>query len=303
MADTVKIIPYSRHVNGRLITVRAHTQVDEAMSHMAGIHKRPHVSSPRGIFTHGLCPSGVHPAGRDTPHCPPAPYQRQTAAELHQVAMSNTVSELLALSAADDWTTAINDGLEHVLLVLGNNPDRNIAEILMRPDVQEALQSAGMDGAQAAIHSISQVWVEEGAPVDSPFLHSILGDMERNGRTFAPRMTSAIQAGDRDKVEQIILRDRLRAAAAEATARTRAQAEAALAQMEQNGVTHVKWVATVDNRTCSACLALNGEIVAIRTQFDHLAGELTTPVYRDLIAPPRHPNCRCRLVPVSKGKK
>lgn len=299
----LKVIPYSRHVNGRLITVRAHTPVDETMSYRAGIHKRPPISANRAVFTHGLCPSGVHPAGRDTPHQPPAPYQRQTAAELHQVAMSNVVEELLALSAADDWSVAVNDGLEHVLLVLGNNPTRNIAEILVRPDVQAALSSAGHDGAAAAIHSVSQAWVEEGGPVESSYLHSILGDLDRNGQTFASRMTSAIQAGNRADVEQIILRDRLRAAAAEATARARASAEADLALMRSNGVEAVKWVANIDDRTCSACRALNGTVVPIGAEFDRQAGGLTTRVYRDLIAPPRHPNCRCKLVPVSRRKK
>lgn len=51
---------------------------------------------------------------------------------------------------------------------------------------------------------------------------------------------------------------------------------------------------------CPECAALNGTTVPIDYEFDHDAAATPTkralPVYRDLHAPPRHPNCRCRLV-------
>lgn len=50
---------------------------------------------------------------------------------------------------------------------------------------------------------------------------------------------------------------------------------------------------------CTHCKALDGQIIDLTQQFDHtLTTDDTAPlkVYRDLHAPPRHPNCRCRLV-------
>lgn len=296
--------PYTRITNGRAVTVRAHTQVDEAMSHAAGIHHRPHLAVPRGSFLHGLAPSGAHPAQRDTPNCPPSIFQRVTAAQMHQVPLAavQMASELLMLAAAEDWTTAVHGALDFILTVMTNNTHTEMPEILSRPDVQGALHDAGQEGAQAAIQAISATWIQHGGEPDSSFLISLLGDMARNGNSFPQRMTDALLHEPHDRVEQIILKDRLRAAAAEAVAETRARAEAELKIMRSNGVTHVKWVAKVDDRTCSGCLALNGTVVPIGTQFPHDAGGLSTPVYHDLIAPPRHPNCRCRLVPVAGGK-
>ncbi len=58
------------------------------------------------------------------------------------------------------------------------------------------------------------------------------------------------------------------------------------------------WVVTSTN-PCSACAALDGTTVDIDAEFDREA--TTDPkrkppaVYRDLLGPPRHPNCRCRI--------
>lgn len=43
---------------------------------------------------------------------------------------------------------------------------------------------------------------------------------------------------------------------------------------------------------CPTCQALDGTTLALDAEFDR--GD-TLPVYRNLLGPPRHPNCRCRL--------
>lgn len=53
------------------------------------------------------------------------------------------------------------------------------------------------------------------------------------------------------------------------------------------------WVANFeDNVPCPSCVALHGTAVALHESFHDSSGP---GIYRDLIGPPRHPNCKCRL--------
>lgn len=54
------------------------------------------------------------------------------------------------------------------------------------------------------------------------------------------------------------------------------------------------WVANfVNNTPCPACVRLHGTRVGLHENFRIIDGE--SGVYRDLIGPPRHPRCKCRL--------
>jgi hypothetical protein len=58
-----------------------------------------------------------------------------------------------------------------------------------------------------------------------------------------------------------------------------------------------RWVVTATD-PCGMCEALNGTIVALDAEFDHDATTTDKdlrPVWRNLLGPPRHPNCRCQL--------
>lgn len=58
-----------------------------------------------------------------------------------------------------------------------------------------------------------------------------------------------------------------------------------------------RWVVT-SNNPCAMCRALNGTLVGINAQFDETAGQNTKDYrrpWRNLLGPPRHPNCRCQL--------
>ncbi len=60
-----------------------------------------------------------------------------------------------------------------------------------------------------------------------------------------------------------------------------------------------RWQTTSDD-PCPACKALNGTVLPLDAEFDPTASTASNwrppKVYRDLLGPPRHPNCRCRLV-------
>ena len=58
-----------------------------------------------------------------------------------------------------------------------------------------------------------------------------------------------------------------------------------------------RWVVT-SITPCGMCAALDGTMVGINAQFDHnatVSEKDYRPVWRNLLAPPRHPNCRCQV--------
>lgn len=64
------------------------------------------------------------------------------------------------------------------------------------------------------------------------------------------------------------------------------------------------WVANfVANEPCDMCRALHGTELLMGQSFNPHAsfGRAPTRIYRDLMGPPRHPNCRCRLVILRHG--
>lgn len=206
---------------------------------------------------------------------------------------------LVMLAAGDAgqlWLDAAQKGIEHVLLVVKNNPLKNLPEMLVRPDIQQALSYAGQMGAKAVEGAIVQKWADNGGPDGSAYLASLLADVLQNGNTFAGRMAAALATADHDQVRAVLERDRLRASAGESVAATKARTAAQLLDFAQRGVTQVRWK-TRSGNPCKACLALEaGPPITIGGQFDPLAGGLNLPVYHDLTGPPRHPGCECELV-------
>jgi hypothetical protein len=58
-----------------------------------------------------------------------------------------------------------------------------------------------------------------------------------------------------------------------------------------------RWIVT-SNDPCGMCEALDGTMVGVNGEFDHNATTSEKDyrrVWRNLLGPPRHPNCRCRL--------
>lgn len=53
----------------------------------------------------------------------------------------------------------------------------------------------------------------------------------------------------------------------------------------QAGVEAMEWLTAYDDRVCSDCMALNGKVFDIKSRH---------------IRPPRHPQCRCSVLPVRK---
>lgn len=81
----------------------------------------------------------------------------------------------------------------------------------------------------------------------------------------------------------------------------------AAAQAGPAGLSGVKkvWVANFaqdpERGPCLTCIALHGQVRELHEQFDSAAtfGTKALPVYRDLLGPPRHSRCRCKIVLIS----
>lgn len=265
----------------------------------AEVFTRPPLSAKPGVFTRGLVPLAVYPLDRDLPFGSVDLWfdKQQPMQGLGGVGLSNMTEGFIALTgnAATEWVAAIQEGINHLKLVISNNTDQTLSDILARPDVQEALNEAGQAGAQAVINQLQETWTENSGDPNSPYLASLISDAQDNGNTFAARMTTALSTADRDQVNRILLRDRIRASAAQSVAEVRSHTEAVSNTYSLAGGTQVQWVSHIDEKTCSACVALNGTIVSIGASFNPNLGNLKVSPYFNLVGPPRHPNCRCRL--------
>jgi hypothetical protein len=198
---------------------------------------------------------------------------------------------------AEAWKAAAATGLNHLLLVTKNNPGKTMAQVLVRPDVKEALDHAGDAGAQAVQRQIVQSWLANGGDPQSKFLVSLLKDASKNGKLFRSRLTGPLKAASRDDLLEVMQKDQLRAHAGVSVAAARAKSENALQRFAASGVKNVMWM-TFSTNPCEHCRALNGTVIPTGDEFDHDTGGKLMAVYYDLKCPPRHPNCACRLIPM-----
>lgn len=120
-----------------------------------------------------------------------------------------------------------------------------------------------------------------------------------------------VQGDDADTLRPAVVDQALKQAAARLEQRALAAAGTAVNQgssdaqqaiwaalQNRTGRTLAKrWMVTASD-PCDMCAALNGTVVAVAAEFSREAGDDSKqwrPVWRNLLGPPRHPNCRCQL--------
>lgn len=178
--------------------------------------------------------------------------------------------------------------------------------------------------------------------IQSGYLASVLGDMDLRATEAIGRILAAAEDGfDSVKldvsdagslnVRQRFARQRAEAlraqsmreasklsnsaAAGASVASNRAYSEAQIESYigsqsaldaEGQGTRRIRkvWITAFRPTTCGTCASLHGTVVDIEVQFDHAQSfaPKAPKVYMDLQAPPRHPNCGCRLVPFVEGE-
>lgn len=158
------------------------------------------------------------------------------------------------------------------------------------------------------------------APASSGYVESVIADVTRAFHTALPDIQNQVRAaydgvtGDAAPAARVLTVNQAitgavtrlsgRLVAAGTVAVNRGYTDAQLSLYSDYATTHTgtvakRWKVTSAN-PCAACAALDGSTVIISQPFDHTATvdplAANPGVYRDLQGPPRHPNCRCRLV-------
>lgn len=194
-------------------------------------------------------------------------------------------------AAGQAWAKAFAEATEHVILVAQNNAQKPLKEILLRPDVQEAITHPFSTAGAQTLAEVRKAWGDH--TVGAGDLKATLETVKKNTKATPARLRKAILGGPRDE-----LADRLKKLALDSQLRARyavdyAQKRSATLQLldsADEGATKT-WAA--DDPKCSHCKALVGTTVHVDQPFP-VGSKLKT--FGVLLGPPRHPNCNCYLV-------
>lgn len=233
-------------------------------------------------------------------------------------------------AARDAWLAAGEEASDFVRQVIRLNPLEDIESILERPEVRQALSVPFREARIQTLASINHSWdvgVAAGrasgqadlsilgfgntggtASPPTTYLDSLLSDARRNAGSARTRFEEALRADETQAQAALdsITRDLSRRAgiganAAGHRAMNETKEEMFILAAEENGQAIRKvWVTRFRPTTCRTCAKLHGTVIKVRGEFSHTAhyGSGNPPlVYGDLLGPPRHPHCGCRIVP------
>lgn len=234
-------------------------------------------------------------------------------------------------AARTAWLEAGNEAADYVRLIARNNPTKTFDEILERSDVQQALSlpfKEARTSSRAAVHAAWAQGVAQGRaagledmailgltpannadPPATTFRASILSDVDGHRTLARTRFRQAVQDGDLDALTGITNDLANRSALSTTVAGHRSYNSMKLKVFEATATKHglkVRkiWITRFRPTTCRTCAALHGTIVSLPAGFPataHIGPGKPPLVYGDLIVPPRHPNCGCRIVPYIAG--
>lgn len=238
--------------------------------------------------------------------------------------------------ARDAWLLAAAKVKNHVLLVWQNNPGKTLEEILARPDVKQSFSLPFEQAAQSAAGNVHEAWnagLEAGQgeaadqlkaiglrppgaqQVSEGTLNGVLGDLDKNADLASAKMTAAVQtsggpseASDRiDRIaEDMSRRAHMSTTVAGSTAASLQKEKAYAAASKAAGLKIRKmWVTHFGPGTCPTCAAMHGTAADLGKPFPshetlHPKWKPPKPYLGILMGPPRHPNCRCSVIPITE---
>lgn len=207
-----------------------------------------------------------------------------------------THEELITLiDSIETDTKEVAEALAFIRLVVKNNPKKTPAQIMQRPDIQEAL--GVIDGwlrkAREAVEAVAAELPAEAVEIATGAATETLDKLETDTR-IEDRI-GEWQASDEPPeswAAKIVLRmqwfiDWLRS----------------MVEWIALGAPYKRWVSRLDEKTCKFCRGLHGAVLPVGASFAIEAAKVGfTRIYGGLFAPPLHPNCRCTLRPVSQAR-
>lgn len=218
------------------------------------------------------------------------------------------------------WEAANKEALNHLNLVMQNNPKTPVETILKRPDVRSALRYPYEEAAKASEKVLREAWdageaetvrkvkgefkllgeTWQGHEADKALLESLVGDLHENAKAMRSRYHEALT-----KDSSASIKKRLTGITNDAKTRSRYSVSTAVwgvASLVRDSAfalagMNKMWLAVLDDRTCSHCRSLHLTVIKPGQMFAITAGGTKLKAYRNvLLGPPRHPNCRCVIV-------
>lgn len=223
---------------------------------------------------------------------PPATTKRTSS-------LPELVLDLLALAssynAGQAWTTALDDAISHVILVVQNNPLKPLSQILKRPDVREALSWPFARAGAETLAAVREAWLDAAGDTVLPDadLKAIVANVKKNTLGAPVRLRQAMAKGPRDQMS-----DRLYKLADDLVRRAEFAVEysgkraTTLKQLAEAPKTAQKtWRRDPESDSCKWCIELDGTTIGIKQVF--VVEGLKS--FRKLVGPPLHPRCACHL--------
>lgn len=198
----------------------------------------------------------------------------------------------------------------------------SVIELLSRPDIHRAI-TAALDAAASYVAATVRAGYRAGVRAakrgepDETWINAVLDDVQAAFAAVRLDLDDSLRAAHtrtadadrdtqiaavRDAVDRTMRRLGVRVNAAGAAAVHRGYSDGQLAEHAdaEDYIALVKRWEVRSANPCPACRALHGTVLPLDAEFDPLAsddpGFIPPRTYRDLTVPPRHPNCRCRIV-------
>lgn len=228
-------------------------------------------------------------------------------------------------------SSRVNELGSHLAVVVRSNPARPLAEVLDRPDIQRHLEDAVIHSQTSAEEIVREAWARAHGPDWSPYLDAILSDLQQtyanapnvvtqharrafrsvpNAPAYRPGVTSANPRVDtanqrseevKSALNRLAANLGVRAGMAVSSAVTRAATESQLEPHQGDPGATKTWEADfAGNRPCVSCAALHGTTIQVDEYFTLPSGARIV-VWQDLMGPPLHPYCHCRVVVTPSG--
>lgn len=165
----------------------------------------------------------------------------------------------------------------------------------VRHELENVVRAAYRSSAAiASNHASSQTdipgWKPSSATFLTPYLTDLVKDVQRNLRTYK-------ESGKTEPARRRAILNMKHSAGVAAQRGYTDSIIASYGELADKGYTLIKvWVANFkDNTPCPICHGLHGTEAPLRSPYPFSANS-KVKVYRDLMGPPRHPQCRCYIV-------